>query len=48
MNKKIYTTPRIEQVEMMLEQCIAASVSDDAEVSGINPEPWTEGNTNWW
>lgn len=48
MNKKIYTTPCMEQVELMLEQCIAASTSEDADVSGITPDPWREGNTNWW
>lgn len=47
MNKKIYTTPCMEQVELMLEQCIAASTTETA-VSGIDPEPWTEGNTDWW
>ncbi len=48
MKTKIYTTPCIEQVEIMLEQCVAASSAEDAEVSGISPDPWTEGNTNWW
>jgi len=48
MKKKIYTTPCIEQVEIMLEQCIASSTPDDAEVSGIDPTDWNQGNTNWW
>ena len=48
MKQEIYTTPCIEQVEIMLEQCIAARVSDKAEVSGVSPENWEEGNTNWW
>lgn len=48
MKKNIYTTPCIEQVEIVLEQCIAASTKDDAEVSGVTPDPWEEGNTGWW
>ena len=46
MKQEIYTTPCIEQVEIMLEQCIAASVSDKAEVSGVSPENWEEENLN--
>ena len=49
MKKKIYTTPCIEQVEIMLEQCIASSTpEEEAEVSGVTPDPWNEGNTGWW
>ena len=48
MKQKNYITPCIEQVEIMLEQCIAASMSEDAEVSGVSPDQWEEGNTNWW
>lgn len=50
MEKKIYVAPCMMQVEWTLEAlCIAASAAGGATVdSGINPEPWTEGNTNWW
>ena len=48
MNKNIYISPCIEQVEIVLEQCIASSTPDDGKVSGVTPDPWKEGNTDWW
>ncbi len=48
MKKKIYTTPCLEQVEIMLEQCIAGSTNEDGKVSGTIPDEWKEGNNGWW
>ena len=48
MEKKNYNSPCMDQVEIMPEACIAASAAESAEVQGVNPAPWEEGNTNWW
>ncbi len=50
MEKKNYISPCMVQVEWAFEAlCLTASGTEEAEVnSGISPEPWIEGNTNWW
>lgn len=47
MKEKIYTAPRIVQVEFMLEQNIAVSVNDVGNVFGLKPDDWDEGNIDW-
>lgn len=53
MKKKNYISPCMMQVEWHLEAfCLAASGSEGSEGpevgSGVSPDPWKEGNTNWW
>lgn len=50
MKKTTYISPDMTQVELATEAvCIASSGTEEAGIdSGISPEPWKEGNTNWW
>ena len=48
MEKKSYNAPCMNQIEFVPESCLATSTTETSEVTGINPEPWAEGNTNWW
>lgn len=48
MKTKIYDAPRIQQVEFEPESCLATSTSEQSEVNTVNPDPWNEGNINWW
>lgn len=50
MKKSIYTTPAIEQIELLLEQCIAASTTQQGhyDVTGVDPQDWQKGNENWF
>ena len=48
MEKKKYNSPSMTQIEFVSESCLASSTTETSEVTGINPEPWKEGNVNWW
>lgn len=50
MEKRNYISPDIAQVEFAQEAlCIAASTTEGTVIdSGISPDPWQEGNTDWW
>ena len=50
MKKTNYISPDMTHVELAAEAlCIASSATEETGVdSGIAPEPWQEGNTNWW
>ena len=48
MKKNLYIAPCVEQVELMLEACIASSTTESADVHGILPAPWGKGNEDWW
>lgn len=50
MKMKTYISPCMTQVEWALESfCLTASGAEEGEInSGVSPDPWKEGNTNWW
>lgn len=50
MKRITYISPCMTQVEWALEAfCLTASGNEEGTVdSGISPDPWKEGNTNWW
>lgn len=48
MKKKIYITPCVKQVEFVPESCLASSTAEESEVDVVTPDPWKEGNVNWW
>lgn len=50
MEKKNYVSPCMMQVEWAPEAfCLTASGAEEGEInSGLSPDPWKEGNLNWW
>lgn len=51
MKKRTYNAPVLEQEQVVLEAGIAVSetiIPDPAIETGVAPEAWKEGNTDWW